>query len=238
MRSDVSSSRREVSSVDPDRQRPERENGPSDVRLGVAIAVGASAILHVSVLGALALIDSPEPEKKKPVRVTVVDWKAKPLPVSEPMDVVLFEVAPAPTAGAAAAVVAAPEPSRSTSTSTITSTTTAGGGALAATEGGTGTESSGGYGKLSMRRPDLGTGELVGHRPRRIGDSHAGREDGTTPHRDPHGAKLSDLIQPSHDTLLLWETGECEGGPKGKASGGNQCLLAPQRPSGVNRTSD
>lgn len=142
-------------------QRSGGGEGPSDVKSGVAIAVGASAILHVCVLLVLDRVEPPEKKKVAPVRISMVEPRstpkvAEPEPEPVPMDVVLFEVPAAPTAGVQEAEPRAMVKgtarstssigSASTPTSTPTSMTT---GASAEPGGGSG------YGKLSMRRPQI-----------------------------------------------------------------------------------
>jgi hypothetical protein len=166
MRSDVSTSRREVSRGDANGQRLGGGEGPTNVKSGVAIAVGASAILHVCVFVALDWVQPPEKKKRKPVVVSIAEPKvAAVTPDVVPMDVELFEVPAAPTAGAAATKSGGIErASRIDRSSTPTSTsTTPGGDAEVGGEPEGGGE--GAVGPMAMRRQavDLGTGGVVLH---------------------------------------------------------------------------
>ncbi len=77
MHSEVSSNRPQVSqeSGGGDGQRVGGLEGPRDVKRGVAIAVGASAILHVSVMLALDAVEPPRERERKLLKVSVIDWK-------------------------------------------------------------------------------------------------------------------------------------------------------------------
>lgn len=168
MRSDLSSTGREVSPPYANGQRAGGDEGPRNVKTGVAIAVGASAILHVSVLVALSFVDSPEPEKKKVVRVTVVDRKALPPPEPEidPIEVDMFDMGAAPTAQAPDRVSSrstAPRATTTTSTTTTTGTEPVGGVTTGSEPSGGVEPGNGGYGKLSMRRPQLGMAGIQLH---------------------------------------------------------------------------
>jgi hypothetical protein len=181
---DVSASAGEVSRSCANGQRASGDGGPTGVKTGVAIAVGASAILHVCVLWVLDLVEPPKEKERELVRVTLLEPRERGVAVADaaaadiaPMEVEMVEVPAAPTAQTETqsqrqTETQAQRSSRSTSTSTPTSARVASeteSGSESGSESGpeSGSESESGpgpgMGKLSMRRPDLGVAGVVLH---------------------------------------------------------------------------
>lgn len=164
----------------PPGQRTAGGGGPTGVKRGVAIACGASAILHLSVLLALDGVERPRsPPRPTPPSLTLLQPAAAP-PVTA-IDVAIIDLAPAavevstaptpadpgpplprppPPAPGAAAVVARPgAPTESASGGAGEAGELAAAGAIDPGSGGGGGEAGPGRSTLAMRvgaRPDLG----------------------------------------------------------------------------------
>jgi hypothetical protein len=142
------------------------------VKTGVAIAVGASAILHVCVFVALDWVEPPKKKPRKPVVVTLVETEAPAPAAVVPMEVQLFEVPAEVPATPTAPRAASRSRSASTTTTTTattsmsagtgTSTTVSGEASAGSDDGG---DDDGAIGPMAMRRKsvDLGVGGVALH---------------------------------------------------------------------------